>query len=37
MGYDGAFVAALVTLSTLLGAASLSMALGLAGLSATPG
>lgn len=37
MGYDGAFVAALVTLSTLLGAASLSLALGLAGLSATPG
>jgi predicted permease len=29
MGYDGAFVAALITLSTLLGAASLSLVLGL--------
>jgi len=36
MGYDGTFVAALITLSTLLGAASLSLALGLTGLMGTP-
>jgi len=35
MGYDGAYVAALVTLSTLAGMVSLPLALGL--LSATPG
>jgi predicted permease len=36
MGYDGTFVAALITLSTMLGAASLPLALGLTGLMGTP-